>query len=60
MIDLSGRTVNVLVNATLPAGRHQVIWDGADASGSPMPSGIYLCRLSGKTQLRTIKLMMVK
>jgi len=58
--DLSGRTVNVLVNATLPAGRHQVIWDGADASGSPMPSGIYLCRLSGKTQLRTIKLMMVK
>ncbi|NLP12819.1 T9SS type A sorting domain-containing protein, partial [bacterium] len=58
--DLTGRTVNVLVNATMPAGRHQVIWNGADASGSPMPSGIYLCRLSGKTQIRTIKLMMVK
>jgi len=58
--DLAGRTVNVLVDGTMPAGRHQVIWEGTDASGSQMPSGIYLCRLAGRTQIRTIKLMMVK
>jgi hypothetical protein len=38
--DLLGREVAVLVNRTLPAGRHQLRWDAA-----PFAGGVYVCRL---------------
>ena len=28
------------------AGRHAVTWEGVDATGRPVPSGVYLYRLS--------------
>jgi hypothetical protein len=30
-----------LVDQTLPAGIHQIVWNGEDAGGSPLPSKIY-------------------
>lgn len=43
--DPSGRRVRLLVSATLPPGRHAIRWDGVDASGRPMPSGVYFATL---------------
>ena len=42
--DLLGREVTTLVNAEQPAGFHTVQWDGRNAAGVNVSSGIYLCR----------------
>jgi hypothetical protein len=39
--DLEGRERAVLLRATRGAGIHEVRWNGMDASGSPLPAGLY-------------------
>jgi hypothetical protein len=58
--DLSGRRIATLVRTTLPAGRFRESWQGLDASGQRVASGVYFVRLcgDGKTDLR--KVMLVK
>lgn len=58
--DLAGRLVRVLVDQTLAAGRHAVIWDGVDASGRRVASGVYLYALrpeDGAEQVRKMTLL---
>lgn len=43
--DVLGREVVTLVEADLPAGAHEVEWDGRDAAGQAVPSGVYLYRV---------------
>jgi len=45
MYDLAGRLVRVLVDATLDAGRHSVAWDGRDAAGRTLGTGVYVVDL---------------
>lgn len=45
IFDLRGRQVATLIDEEVPAGRHEVIWNGRDASGRGVPSGVYLSRL---------------
>ena len=40
-----GQRVRLLENATLPAGEHQLLWDGRDHLGRVLPSGVYVYRL---------------
>ena len=42
--DLQGRRVRVLVSDVLPAGRHEVAWDGLDSQGRTVSSGLYFAR----------------
>jgi hypothetical protein len=35
---------------------YRAVWDGRDANGRPMPSGIYFCRYEGKTRRGIIKI----
>ncbi|MBM4130213.1 hypothetical protein FJ250_04185 [bacterium] len=59
--DLSGRLVRRLVAAELPAGEHQVLWDGRDESGRAAASGQYVARLrAGDDEPATRKLMLVR
>ncbi len=44
---VSGGLVRTLQERVLSAGRFEVRWDGEDDTGSPVPSGIYLCRIAG-------------
>jgi hypothetical protein len=58
--DVNGRRIKTLVSTGKPAGGHAVEWDGRDDLGSPVASGVYLCRLEmGKAQ-RTIKMVLLK
>jgi len=52
--DVAGRRVADLVDRAMDAGVHSVTWDGRDASGSAVASGVYLARLEagGKTMTR--------
>lgn len=48
VLDVAGRVVRVVLDRTaLPAGPHEVIWDGRDATGAPAPAGLYFARLVG-------------
>ncbi len=45
VFDLNGRLLVTLVEAPHPAGDFKTRWNGRDAAGAPMPSGVYFCQL---------------
>lgn len=55
-----GQLVRVLVNGRLGAGRHRALWDGRDAAGQPVSSGVYLCWLRGSGFASTRSMVMIK
>jgi hypothetical protein len=42
--NLRGQRIATLLDATLPAGAHSVLWRGQDAAGSAVASGVYVVR----------------
>jgi hypothetical protein len=55
VFDVQGRLVRTLVDAEVPAGRHDVPWDGSDAAGLPAGPGTYFYRLETPTFEETRK-----
>jgi hypothetical protein len=43
--DASGRVVRRLLDAPMPPGRHEVVWDGTTDSGARAASGLYVYEL---------------
>jgi len=43
--DLLGKRVRVLLDGEMPAGRHRLHWDGLDGNGTPLSTGLYICRM---------------
>jgi flagellar hook assembly protein FlgD len=43
--DVTGRTVRAWGEESYGPGTHLVHWDGRDAAGGPVPSGVYFYRL---------------
>lgn len=60
VIDLGGRTVATLVDWVLPKGRHNVAWDGRNAAGHEVPSGVYLSRLEASGQVAHGRMTLVR
>lgn len=58
--NIKGQKVRSLVNGALNAGTMNLWWDGMDANGRQMPSGVYFCRLQNGNTNQNIKLMLVK
>ena len=46
VFDINGRTVRMLAREAFSPGTHSVNWDGKDAGGQPVPSGVYFCRMT--------------
>ncbi len=59
VIDLGGRRVALLHDGELEAGEQRFRWDGRDASGLALGSGVYLCRLraAGREECRKLTLL---
>jgi len=55
-----GQKVATLANGTVPAGRHEVIWDGKNDQGQAMSSGLYFYVLSSRNQKSTRKMMLIR
>lgn len=55
-----GQKIVTLVNAYYEAGEHVVQWDGRDAVGSSVSSGIYFYRLTAGTAVTSKKMMLLK
>ncbi len=58
--DVRGRLVVSLLDATLPAGNHSIVWESTDQQGHPVPSGIYICRLEAGGEQRIRKVLLVR
>jgi hypothetical protein len=58
--DVSGGVVRTLAAETLPAGRHERVWDGRDNAGARVASGVYICRLEAGTRRASIKVLLLK
>lgn len=58
--DLAGRFVRSLVAGRQPAGERTLRWDGRDARGRRVASGIYLLRLSTAGEERSARLVLLR
>jgi hypothetical protein len=55
VFDLQGRKVVTLARGIHDAGTHSRTWDGLDASGQPVGSGVYFYRLKVGNQVHTLR-----
>lgn len=60
VFDLAGRLVRTLVDESMAAGGHEVVWDGRDASGREVGSGTYQARLSFGGRVEVVRMVMVR
>jgi len=56
----SGQLVRSLHHGHMSAGFHQITWDGRDASGTALPSGVYFVKLQGARSGGTERVMIVR
>lgn len=60
ILDARGRSVRTLIDGTLTARRHRVDWDGRDAGGRAVASGVYWYRLETAGHVATRKLVLCR
>jgi hypothetical protein len=60
VFDPQGRRVRQILDEARGAGVHRLDWDGADAGGRPLSTGVYIVRLEGPGVTATRKLMRVR
>ncbi len=60
VVNVTGQLVKTLKDATVPAGTHEVVWDGTDRSGNAVASGMYLYRLQTGEYSQVRKMMLLK
>ena len=58
--DVRGRLVRTLENEIRPAGRYDVFFDGRDARGASLASGVYFLRLESSGRVATQRMTIVR
>lgn len=58
--DVNGSLIRTLVDERLPAGNHWCDWDGRNARGEPLSSGVYFYRLKTEKATLTRKAILLK
>ena len=59
--DLSGRKISDLISQEhLSRGDHETVWNGTDAQGQPVASGVYFYRLEAEGFTETRKMTLLK
>ncbi|MFH1679779.1 MAG: FlgD immunoglobulin-like domain containing protein, partial [Candidatus Eisenbacteria bacterium] len=57
---VKGRLIRTLAEGTYGAGHHTVVWQGTDARGNEVASGLYFCRLVTEEKVLTRKMLLLK
>lgn len=60
VFNLRGQLVNTLCHKELGIGTHSFVWDGMDASGRRVASGMYFYRLEAPGYIATRKMLLMK
>jgi len=58
--DMTGQLVQLLVDEEQAPGRHAVLWDGTNASGASVGSGVYVCQLQIGGVRQSVKMMLMR
>ncbi|NCC74593.1 MAG: T9SS type A sorting domain-containing protein, partial [Sphingobacteriia bacterium] len=54
IFDISGRTINTLINRTIIPGSHAINWNSRDYQGRLLPSGIYFLHFEAASENESI------
>jgi hypothetical protein len=60
IFDVAGRLVRTLIDGEIASGFKTAIWDGTDARGRDVSTGVYFYRLESRSFSRTKKMLLVK
>lgn len=60
IFNITGQKVRTLVNGTLPAGTHNIEWNGTDNSGRGVGSGVYFFKMGSGKYTSTKKMILMK
>ena len=60
LLDINGRLVSTLLDENINSGYHDVTWDGVDANGLSVSSGLYVYILSTKNISLSGKMLLMK
>jgi hypothetical protein len=58
--NIKGQLVKILIDEKLPAGNHQVTWNGKDDNGKHVASGIYFYKMKTVNFEKTKKMLLLK
>jgi hypothetical protein len=58
--DVAGRRIRSLASGWLGAGAHSLAWDGTDASGRSVGSGVYFVRLTAGNESQTSRVVVIR
>ena len=58
--DATGGLVRPLVEEERPAGTHAVTWDGRNATGTPVSSGVYFYRMVSGSFSESRRMVLLK
>lgn len=58
--NITGQEVRLLLNGSIPAGKHDILWDGTNDYGQAVSSGIYFYRLMTESSAAARKMMLIK
>jgi hypothetical protein len=60
LFDVTGREVTILAQGREEAGDRDLVWDGRDASGRPVPAGTYFVRVDAAGETASSKLVVLQ
>jgi hypothetical protein len=60
VVDLEGRTMITLLDERMPAGEHRLRWDGRNAAGHRVASGVYFVVLERDEERLSTKLLVIR
>jgi flagellar hook assembly protein FlgD len=60
VFNLKGQMINTLVNKEVAAGSQSITWNGKDASGNAVASGLYFVRVENSGKAVTRKMLLSK
>lgn len=60
VVDARGRRLRTLADRSFAAGRHDVVWDGADEGGAAAASGVYLVRMITPDAMRLTRITLLR
>ncbi|MCD6177135.1 MAG: T9SS type A sorting domain-containing protein, partial [Candidatus Cloacimonetes bacterium] len=60
IFNIKGQKVKQLINEILPAGKHDVVWNGKDDNGKQAASGVYFYRMKSGDIQQSKKMLLLK